>query len=171
MKLTTLALASISLAAFGQAPAPTPAPRLLCMYLDLNALSPADLTTAQDQAIEFLEKQATPADRVAVMTYTSRLNVLSDFTNDRDTLTAVLKAIMLGQVSTPDDFLARLQGIEAAAAVLGAIPDKKAVIYFSSGIPRTSEDQAGIRAATAALARANVSLYPVDARGLVAPPR
>jgi VWFA-related protein len=171
MKLTTLALASISLAAFGQGPTPAPAPRLLCVYMDLTSLSPSDLATAQDQAIQFVQKQATPADQIAVMTYSSRLNVLTDFTNDHDKLVEVLRGIMPGQVTASGDASARLQGIEAAAAVLGNLPQKKAVIYFSNGLPRTGEDQAALRAATAALTRANVSLYPVDARGLVAPPR
>lgn len=62
MKLTTLTLAltSVSLAAFAQAPAPAPASRLLCLYLDLASLTPGELVAAQDKAIQFVEKQATP---------------------------------------------------------------------------------------------------------------
>jgi VWFA-related protein len=178
MKLTTLALASISLAAFGQVPAPTPtqsapAHRLLCLYMDLTSLSPADLASAQASAIQFVEKQATPADLVAVMTYTSQLNVLQDFTDDHDKLTAVLRMIMPGQLTAPDDASARLQAIQAAAAVLGSFPEKKAILYFSTGVPlRTADNQAAMSAVVNSLMRANISLYPVDARGLVAaPPR
>ena len=43
------------------------------------------------------------------------------------------------------------------------------MIYFSSGIPKNGIDnQSQLRAATAAATRANVSIFPVDARGLVA---
>jgi VWFA-related protein len=171
MKLTTLALASISLAAFGQAPTPAPAHRMLCMYFDLASLSPADLATAQAAAIRFVEKQATSADLVAVMTYSSQLNVLQDFTDDHDKLTALLRTIMPGQVTAPDDASARFQGIQAAAAVLGTFPEKKAVLYFSSGALRNDDTQAAMSATINSLMRANVSLYPVDARGLVGPPR
>jgi hypothetical protein len=105
------------------------------------------------------------------MTYSSRLNVLMDFTNDHDKLTAVLRGIMPGQITAPDDASARLQGIQSAAAVLGNLPQKKAVIYFSTGVPRTADTQAAMSSTIDSLMRANISLYPVDARGLVAPPR
>jgi VWFA-related protein len=175
MKLNTLALASISLAALGQVAAfgqaPAPAPRLLCLYLDLNSLNPADLATAQDQAIAFVEKQATPADRVAVMTYTSRINVLQDFTDDHDKLVAALRAITPGQITAPDDASARLQGLQAAAAVLGGLPQKKAMIYFSTGVPATADAQAAMSATIDSLVRANISLYPLDGRDQIRVPR
>jgi len=142
------------------------------MYFDLASLSPADLATTQDQAIKFVERQATPADQIAVMIYSSRLNVLTDFTNDHDKLVEVLRGITPGQIAATDDASARFQGILAAAATLGNLPQKKAVIYFSSGVPvRNADTQVAMSAAVDALMRANVSLYPVDARGLVAPPR
>jgi VWFA-related protein len=173
MKLITLTLAfaSFSLTAFGQAAAPARAPRILCMYFDLASLSPADLATTQAQAIAFVEKQTTVADQVTVMTYTSGLRVLTDFTDDHDKLVEVLRAIMPGQIAASDDASARFQGIQAAAAVLGTFPEKKAVLYFSSGALRTGDTQAAMSATINSLMRANVSLYPVDARGLVAPAR
>ena len=174
MKLTTFAfaLASVSLTAFGQVPAPPPAPRLLCMYLDLGSLSPADLATAQDQAIKFVVNQATSSDQIAIMTYSAQVNVLQDFTNDHDKLVAALRAIMPGEVTTPDDASARLQGIQAAATTLGALPQKKAMIYFSSGVlDRNPNTQAALSATVDSLMRANISLYPVDARGLITTPR
>ena len=48
-------------------------------------------------------------------------------------------------------------------------PEKKALIYFSSGIPKTGvENQSQLRATVNAAVRANVAFYPVDATGLVA---
>jgi VWFA-related protein len=172
MKLTslTLAFASLSLIGYGQAAAPAQ-PRMLCLYVDLNALSPADLAKAQDAAVKFIEMQATPADQITVMTYNSRINVLTDFTNDHVKLVGVLRGIMPGQVGAPDDVSAHLQGIRAAADLLGALPQKKAMIYFSSGVLRTADAQPGMSATVDSLMRANVSLYPVDARGLVPAPR
>ena len=44
-------------------------------------------------------------------------------------------------------------------------------MYFSSGIGKTGvENQSQIKATVNAAVRANVSFYPVDARGLVALP-
>src|SRR5947209_11636640 len=46
---------------------------------------------------------------------------------------------------------------------------KKALIYFSSGISKSGFDnQAQLTAATNAAKKANVNIYPIDARGLVA---
>jgi hypothetical protein len=53
--------------------------------------------------------------------------------------------------------------------MLGALPEKKALVYFTSGMSRTGIDnQAQLRATINAAVRGNVALYPVDARGLVA---
>jgi hypothetical protein len=52
---------------------------------------------------------------------------------------------------------------------LAMYPEKKALIYFSSGISRTGVDnESQLRATVNAAIRANVAFYPVDARGLVA---
>jgi len=51
------------------------------------------------------------------------------------------------------------------------ISQKKAVIYFSNGISQNGVDnQSALRAATASAVKANVSIYPVDIRGLQAFP-
>jgi hypothetical protein len=54
---------------------------------------------------------------------------------------------------------------------LGKISQKKAIIYFSNGISQNGVDnQSALRAATASAVKANVSIYPVDIRGLQALP-
>jgi hypothetical protein len=54
---------------------------------------------------------------------------------------------------------------------LGKISQKKAIIYFSNGISQNGVDnQSALRAATASAVKANVSIYPVDIRGLQAFP-
>ncbi len=176
MKLTTLALAlaSASLAGFAQAPAPAPAPTpgLLCLYLDLSSLSPTGLATARDSAIKFAQNQILPTDRVAVMTYTSQFTVLEDFTADRDKVVAALQTILPPITVLPNGDASRLQALQAAAAVLGNLPDKKTMVYFSAGVPRSpDESREEIQAAVEALARANIAIYPVDAAGLAPSPR
>ena len=53
--------------------------------------------------------------------------------------------------------------------MLGSLPEKKALVYFASGMTRTGIDnQAQLRATVNAAIRSNVAFYPVDARGLVA---
>jgi hypothetical protein len=63
----------------------------------------------------------------------------------------------------------RLRALRTLAEAMQPIQQKKAIIYFSSGMQRSGTDnQVELRAAVNAALRANVSIYPVDARGLQA---
>jgi len=55
----------------------------------------------------------------------------------------------------------KLAALESAARRLTAFPEKKALIYFSAGIPKTGvENQSQLRATVNAAVRANVAFYP-----------
>ena len=63
----------------------------------------------------------------------------------------------------------KLAAVEAVANILSGIPGKKAVIEFTGGITQTGEEnRSQLTAATNAANRANVSIYTVDSRGLMA---
>ncbi|MBI3405987.1 MAG: VWA domain-containing protein, partial [Acidobacteria bacterium] len=63
----------------------------------------------------------------------------------------------------------KLAALEGVAEMLRGIPGKKSVIQFTGGITQTGqENRSQLRAATDAANRANVSLYTVDVRGLMA---
>src|ERR1700733_2055019 len=95
MKLTRLILSLTALSFALQAQqAPATQPRLLCLFLDLNSLDAAAQSTARDNAIKFVQEQTAPSDRISVMTYTSQLNMLQDFTDSRDGILAALGTIM-----------------------------------------------------------------------------
>ncbi len=168
--------------------------RLLVMFFDQAGMPVADQIRAQQAALKFLKTQITPSDLVAVMTYSSTLNVLEDFTADRDRLTKTLKSLVASDTgtangSTGDDSESdsgaaytqddtefnifntdrQLAALESAVKMLGSLAEKKALVYFASGMTRTGIDnQAQMRATINAAIRSNVAFYPVDARGLVA---
>jgi VWFA-related protein len=63
----------------------------------------------------------------------------------------------------------KLAAVEAVANILGGIPGKKAMIEFTGGVTQTGEEnRSQLTAATNAANRANVSIYSVDSRGLMA---
>jgi VWFA-related protein len=168
--------------------------RLLVLFFDQAGMPVADQIRAQQAALKFLDARMTQSDLVAVLTYSTDLAVLQDFTNDRDRLTQVVKGLSIGETGmangstgadsegdtgaayTADDNEfnifntdRKLAALESAVKMLASLPEKKALVYFASGMSRTGIDnQAQLRATVNAAIRGNVAFYPVDARGLVA---
>jgi VWFA-related protein len=63
----------------------------------------------------------------------------------------------------------RLRALRTIAEALAPIEQKKAILYFSAGMQRSGQDnQVELRSAINAAVRANVSIYPIDTRGLQA---
>ena len=160
-------------------------------------MQPPDQLRAQEAAIKFLDSQMTSSDLVEIMTYTTSIKVVQEWTDDRETLITGLRKLTIGEGSDLADMAAtaadegddsgsfvadetefnifntdrKLAALEDAARKLSIFPEKKAMIYFSSGIGKTGvENQSQIKATVNAAVRANVAFYPVDARGLVALP-
>jgi VWFA-related protein len=171
--------------------------RLLCLLFDMTSMQPPEQLRAQEAAIKFLETQMTSNDLVEIMTFNSNIKVVEDFTADRERLITSLKKLTVGAGSDFADLAStsadegddsgsfaaddtefnifntdrKLSALEDASKKLGAFPEKKALIYFSSGVGKTGvENQSQIKATTNAAIRANVNIYSVDARGLVATP-
>src|SRR5439155_879921 len=70
------------------------------------------------------------------------------------------------------DFGARsmLLAVRTLAKNLQSVPGRKTVILFSSGFALTPERQSELTATVDACNRANVAIYPLDVRGLLATP-
>ena len=182
--------------------------RLIVLFFDLTSMPIPDLLRALQSARNFIRTELTPADLVAVVTYSSDLRVLQDFTNDRDVLSKAIQSIQIGKSATlaangsvgeaggtdsfgntvvtqdtgdaftPDETEfnifntdEKLSAVQSLANLLQAVPGRKSVIHFSSGIEQTGVDnEAQLQATVDAANRANVSFYTLDARGLMAMP-
>ncbi len=172
--------------------------RLLVFYFDFSSMAIPEQLRAQTAALEYLNKQITKDDLVAILFYSSTVQVLSDFTADRDVLGNIVRGLPIGEMSemagladTGDDnnedtgaaFVAdetefnifntdqKLAALEQASRMLSALPEKKSLIYFASGVSKTGIDnQAQLEATINAAMKANVNIYPIDARGLMADP-
>jgi VWFA-related protein len=172
--------------------------RLMVMFFDFTSMGIPEQLRAQDAALKFIDTEMTTADMVAIMLYTTVLQVKTDFTSDRTQLKDIINSLPVGELSDLADmadtgdpneedtgaaFVAdetefniyntdrKLAAIEDASKKLSALPEKKALIYFAGGVTRTGVDnQAQLEASINAAAKANVAIYPIDARGLMADP-
>jgi VWFA-related protein len=172
--------------------------RLMVFFFDFSSMQVPDQLRAQDGALDYLKSHITKDDVVAVMFYASTIQVLSDFTADRDVLTHVIQTLPIGEASelaaladTGDDngedtqaaFVAdetefnifatdkKLAAIEQASKMLASFPEKKALVYFSGGVSRSGLDnEAQLQATINAATKANLAIYSIDTRGLTADP-
>jgi len=166
--------------------------RLLALYFDLTAMPIPDQLRALAAAQKFVSTQMTPADLMAIMTFSSgSVQVLPDFTDDRRRLLSIIETLAVGEdenASSTDNqadtgaafgqndaefnifFTDRqLSALQTAASMLGKLSEKKSLLYFASGLRLNgTNNQAQLHATTNAAIRAGVSFWPIDARGLMA---
>lgn len=168
--------------------------RLMLLFFDFSAMEPDDIDRAVEAGKKYVEGKMQPADIVALMSLATNLHLDLDFTDDKQKILATLSSYNNSEGQgfenglegssegeaetsgsyTPDDtdyntFSAdrKLLALESVMQAMGKIPQKKSLIYFSNGITQSGIDnQSALREATAAAVRANVSIYPVDVRGL-----
>ncbi len=175
--------------------------RMVILLFDTSSMQPEDVQRSVDSARKYVAEQMSTSDLVAVATVSSILTVLTDFTADRDKVSAALNQLSYSDgTETPPPSAATAATDEAAAAAteetaadaeaaelemfnndlrlralrtlaesLTLIEQKKAIVYFSAGMQRSGQDnQVELRSAINAAVRANVSIYPIDTRGLQA---
>lgn len=170
--------------------------RLLIFFFDLSAMEPDETDRAVTSAQNYVDKQMSPADLVAVVSLGNDLSVNQDFTSDKTLLKKALNRLSPssgqgfeegttgtteGTADSANSFTAddteynifntdrRLEALRSISEQLAKIDQKKSLIYFSSGMDRTGiENQSQLRAAVNAAVRANLSIYTTDSRGLQA---
>jgi VWFA-related protein len=165
------------------------------MFFDMTSMPIEDQIRAQEAAVKFVKTQISASDLVAIMSFSADVKVVEDFTDDRDRLIKDIKGLTIGEgqgfgatdttdaaADTGAAFSAddsefnifntdrQLSALETAVKMLGSLPETKAMVYFASGMARdqNGNNQAQLTATVNAAIKANVKLYPIDARGLVA---
>jgi len=172
--------------------------RLMLLFFDFSGMDPEQIERAVDSAKKFVKEKMMPADMIALVSLSTNMRVDLDFTADQSKVLSILSAYTSSQGQgfdagaegsaegtaetggsfTPDDtdyntFTAdrKLLALQAIMQALGKINQKKSIIYFSNGITQSGVDnQSALRATTASAVKANVSIYPLDVRGLQAFP-
>ena len=165
--------------------------RLVVLYFDMTAMGPAEQMRAFAAAQKFL---GTMDDSVlmAIMVFEGgAVRVKTDFTTNRAVIAEQILRLIYGDdldgdglPDTPesgtsfgqDDYEfnvfntdRQLSALQTAMSMLRPLPERKSLVYFSSGLRLNGTDNnAQLRATTNAALRANVSIHAIDARGLVA---
>jgi VWFA-related protein len=165
----------------------------LVIFFDNASVSFANQIHARDAAEKFVDNNTGPSKYIAVANFSGALQITQNFTNDPDRLRAVIKGVKFSSVNTADtgpslntggggsgspaslntpaSFGIRsvLLAIRSLAKGLTDVPGRKMVVMLTEGFPLNDELRSEMTATIDACNKANVSIYPVDVRGLVTP--
>ena len=167
----------------------------LVLFFDTTSMDLSDQPRARGAAAKFIEAHAGPDQVMSVMNFGGSLQIVQNFTTDADRLAKAVSGIYSPNVSSnpnsrdvnADELNTlgvpnTLQNSEASfstytlllairnlAKNLAAIPGRKSLILFTAGFPLDSEVTSELTATIDACNKANVAVYPLDVRGLIAP--
>src|SRR6266581_2099352 len=138
--------------------------RLILLFFDFSAMDPEQIDRSMDAAKKFVGTKMQPADLMGLVSLATNMHVDLDFTDDKTKLLAALSAYNSGEgqgfengatgsaegasetsgAFSADDtdfntFSAdrKLLALQSLMQVLGKLPQKKSLIYFSNGISQT----------------------------------
>src|SRR5882757_9934828 len=169
--------------------------RYMILFFDNSSMAAPDQIQARAAAAKFIAQGAGPERLMAVVDFGGSLMVRQNFTASPELLTAAVNGVKNPNIETNGqsaalaapvmiassgmstissaeaDFGARtmLLAVRSLAKNLRAVPGRKMLILFSAGFPLTSERLSELTATIDACNKANVSIYSLDVRGLVAP--
>ncbi|WP_263410313.1 VWA domain-containing protein [Terriglobus tenax] len=172
--------------------------RLIVLFFDLSSMQQSDIDRGVDSAKDYINKKMAPADLVSVVSLSTSLQLVHDFTSDKQSLLNAVGSFngtegngfanggngdSEGTADDASSFVAddseyndlntdrSLYAILQISKSLEKVDQRKSLLYFSGGLTRNGiENQASLRAATNAATKANMSIYSVDTRGLQALP-
>jgi VWFA-related protein len=168
--------------------------RYLVLFFDNSTMDFGDQAMAREAAAKFIDSNAAPNRPMAIIDFGGSLHVAQNFTADAERLKKVVASIQTSSVSpnappvevaslgmtglgAPNlgnaeaDFGIRsvMLALRSLAKDLSTVPGRKTLVLLTSGFPLTPEFQSELTAVINECNRANVAIYPIDVRGLVAP--
>ena len=163
----------------------------LVLFFDNASVSLTNQMQARAAAQKFVDGNTGPNKYIAVANFSGTLQITQNFTNDPDRLRSVISGVKMSNVNTSDrgsgpstgggagggpaslntaaNFGIRdvLLGLRSLAKGLQDVPGRKMVVMLTEGFPLTdSIIRDELTATIDACNKSNVSVYPVDVRGL-----
>ena len=160
----------------------------MVLFFDNTTMSAGDQMQARLAADKFIEAGSSPNRYIAVVNYGGTLQIAQNFTTDSDRLKRAVSGVKMPALNTGDqtidvsssgipglsgaemDFAARsgLLALRSMVKTIASLPGRKTLVLLTSGFPVTPEQMPEVTAVINDCNRANVAVYPVDVRGLVA---
>jgi VWFA-related protein len=164
----------------------------LILFFDNSSMSAPDQIQARAAAAKFIDANAGPGHEMAVVEFGGTLRIAQNFTANADALHSAVKGIKTAYVASntadtnsggnlggPDlssigtgeaEFGARsmLLSLRALARNLHSVPGRKMLVLFSAGFSLDPTTRSEMIATIDACNKANVAVYSLDVRGLVA---
>jgi VWFA-related protein len=156
----------------------------LVLLFDNSTMNFGDQSRARQAAAKFIESNGGPNRLMAIANFGGALQIAQNFTDDTERLKNVVNGVKFSAVapnvsdaSGPQlntqmaSFGARdlLYALTDLAKGLSSVPGRKTVILITGGFPITPEIISEATAVISACNKANIAIYPIDVRGLVAP--
>jgi VWFA-related protein len=158
--------------------------RYLVLLFDNSTLGFGDQARARQAAAKFIESNGGPNRMMAIANFGGALQISQNFTDDTERLKNVVNGIKFSAVApnasdanSPQlstamaSFGARdvLYALKDLAKGLSSVPGRKTLILITAGFPLTPEIMSEATSVISACNKANVAIYPIDVRGLMAP--
>ena len=166
----------------------------MVLFFDTTSMEVGDQMQARQAASKFIESNAGQDRLIAVVNFGGSLVIRQNFTTNAELLKAAVQSINTPHIDTTgntqasmqpvmvpmsgmpsistaeQDFGARtmLLSIRSLAKNLRGVPGRKMLILLTAGFPLTPENMSELTATIDVCNKANVAIYPMDVRGLVA---
>jgi VWFA-related protein len=165
----------------------------MILFFDDSSMAPPDQIQARGAAAKFVDANASTGGMMAVVDFGGALRIVQNFTANADALRAAVSGVKYSSVSSNPsapqsgpvtvattglssisdseaDYGARtmLLAVRSLAKNLRAVPGRKMLVLFSAGFALTPENESELTATIDACNKANVAIYSLDVRGLVA---
>ncbi len=167
----------------------------LVLFFDNSSMDKPDQIQARAAAKKFIENNAAPDRLMALAEFGGSLRIKQNFTANAELLQAAVGGVQTPNLETNNqsgpqsslvastnpmipgalgsaeaDLGARsmLLAIRSLAKNLRSVPGRKMLVLFSAGFPLDAERMSELTATIDACNKANVAIYSLDVRGLVA---
>jgi VWFA-related protein len=165
-----------------------PQKRYLVLFFDNSTMDANDQMRARQAAAKFIDDNAGSSRLVAIVDFGGAVHIAQNFTADAERLKKVVAGVKFSSTSpnapvevaslgmpplghAEADFGIRnvMLALRSMAKSLAPVQGRKSLVFLTSGFPMTPETQSELTAVIDSCNKANVAVYPIDVRGLVAP--